>query len=132
MIFTCVFILCINGSKSLQWFYHDVYLILLWIYFCSTGWNEVKNWPKDNVELGQASGVSLDSEGLVYVFHRGDRQWGYETFDLQNRLRDSQRSRGPIPVPTVIIFHPVSGEVLKKWGQNLWVINAIIFTWFFK
>lgn len=86
------------------------------------GWKEVKNWPKDAFPLGQVSGVSLASNGAVYVFHRGDRQWGSETFDSRNKITESERSRGPISMPTVIIYDPITGGILQKWGENMFYL----------
>ncbi|XP_075216771.1 peptidyl-alpha-hydroxyglycine alpha-amidating lyase 1-like isoform X2 [Lycorma delicatula] len=86
------------------------------------GWVAVENWPKDSLELGQVSGVSVDSKGLVYIFHRGDRVWDSSTFDAVNKITTIERHRGPISVPTVIIYNPTSGQILQKWGENLFYL----------
>jgi peptidylamidoglycolate lyase len=77
----------------------------------------VPSWPEASVKLGQASGVDFDTEHNVVIFHRGDRQWGYETFDLKNNFL--QKDLGPIQSNTVYVIHPTSGKVLHEWGSNM-------------
>ena len=69
------------------------------------------------MKLGQASGVDFDTEGNVVIFHRGDRSWGYETFDNNNHFL--QQDLGPIQSDTVYVIHPVSGQLLHQWGRNM-------------
>lgn len=81
-------------------------------------WLLVPNWPaKGTPPLGQVSGVSINSRGEIVIFHRGDRQWGSQTFNLQNVYMESDR--GPISNSTVLVFHPESGVLLKKWGESM-------------
>ena len=42
----------------------------------------VPNWPPKETadQLGQLSGVSIDSYGNPVIFHRGDRTWNLHTF----------------------------------------------------
>ncbi|XP_017772312.1 PREDICTED: peptidyl-glycine alpha-amidating monooxygenase B-like [Nicrophorus vespilloides] len=35
----------------------------------------VKNWPKDKLNLGQISGVAVNSDLQPVLFHRADRIW---------------------------------------------------------
>lgn len=35
----------------------------------------VKNWPKVPLNLGQVSGVSVNSHNQPVIFHRADRIW---------------------------------------------------------
>lgn len=99
---------------SVRFYFTYFNFILLFL-----GWIEIKNWPKDLFKVGQVSAVSVDSKGFVYIFHRGDRVWDSSTFDIANRITVGERNRGPISVPTVIVYHPTSGEILQKWGENL-------------
>eukprot|EP00058_Branchiostoma_floridae_P016073 XP_002601561.1 hypothetical protein BRAFLDRAFT_95800 [Branchiostoma floridae] len=41
-----------------------------------------EDWPVQNLELGQVSGVAVCPAGHVHVFHRGDRVWDSRTRDL--------------------------------------------------
>lgn len=76
----------------------------------------VPDWPKEQISLGQVSGVSLDPLGNVYVFHRAQRAWGIYSFRQNNTFAESYL--GPIADPTVAVIHPKTGMVLKLWGQN--------------
>lgn len=38
----------------------------------------VKNWPEENLKLGQVAGVSVNSALQPVIFHRGDRVWDVE------------------------------------------------------
>ena len=42
----------------------------------------VPDWPPKATadQLGQLSGVAIDSYGNAVVFHRGDRTWNMDTF----------------------------------------------------
>merc|ERR1719370_2380559 len=44
------------------------------------------NWPTAETAkaLGQLSGVSIDTYGNAVIFHRGDRTWTGQTFNLDN------------------------------------------------
>lgn len=80
---------------------------------------ESPNWPYprqiDN-SIGQVSGVSVSKDNLVYIFHRGDREWNQSTFYFNNVYRD--QSRGPISGPAVVVFDSKNGSVINKWGSN--------------
>ncbi|XP_022191867.2 peptidyl-alpha-hydroxyglycine alpha-amidating lyase 1 [Nilaparvata lugens] len=82
-------------------------------------YTEDQDWLKDLPALGQVSGVTVDANGLVYIFHRGDRVWGSQTFDNQERLQDNERLRGPIANYTIIVHDPSTRTTVIRWGQNL-------------
>lgn len=100
-----------------------VVTLLVFMYFQFIDWLPVPKWPaRGTPSLGQVSGVSINSRGEVVVFHRVDRQWGSQTFNLYNVYMESDR--GPIRNSTVLVFHPESGVVLQKWGENMYVISC--------
>ncbi len=37
---------------------------------------EVSDWPEAELQLGQVSGLALNSNGDLIIFHRGDHIWG--------------------------------------------------------
>jgi len=39
---------------------------------------EVSDWPEADLQLGQVSGLALNSKGDLIIFHRGDHKWGRE------------------------------------------------------
>lgn len=76
----------------------------------------VPDWPDPSKHLGQLSAVSIDTDGNILVFHRGDRTWGSQTFLPDNTF--SEISLGPIKQSTVIVFNATTGHVLFEWGSN--------------
>ncbi|KAK4885477.1 hypothetical protein RN001_001748 [Aquatica leii] len=78
---------------------------------------EVENWPETNLNLGQVSGVAVNTNEEPVIFHRGDRVWDINTFDYQNNY--AERELGPISTHTVLTLDPKNGRVIKKWGKNL-------------
>ncbi|CAL8322247.1 unnamed protein product [Lota lota] len=77
---------------------------------------EVTTWPEVKLQLGQVSGVALDSYGNLVIFHRGDHHWGVNSFD--NKARYQQRSIGPIQQSTILVVDQVKGDILKASGRN--------------
>jgi peptidylamidoglycolate lyase len=63
------------------------------------------------VKLGQVSGVDLDSEGNVFVFHRGEWAWQGEEPALLY-----------IPTPTVLVLDGETGELVRQWGAATFVL----------
>jgi DNA-binding beta-propeller fold protein YncE len=61
----------------------------------------------EGVELGQVTGLAVDSLDRLYVFHRAGR-----AFDNED----------PIPEPTILVFDTVSGRLLDEFGENLFVV----------
>ena len=80
---------------------------------------DVSDWPKDfnKIEFGQISGVATDSEGNVYMFHRGKTVWDAHSFDDKNIFK--QIKNGPITAKTVVQFNGASGDRVNSWGENL-------------
>jgi peptidylamidoglycolate lyase len=58
--------------------------------------------------LGSVSGVGIDTDGNVFVFHRNERTWP----------ASDELSTTPIAGPTVTVFHPRTGAVLAQWGAD--------------
>jgi DNA-binding beta-propeller fold protein YncE len=70
----------------------------------------VHGWPTlpEGVELGQVSGVGVDSQERVFVFHRADHSL--------------KRTTDPIKVPAVLCFDGQTGKFLASWGENMFVL----------
>ncbi|XP_056146473.1 peptidylglycine alpha-amidating monooxygenase isoform X2 [Lampris incognitus] len=81
---------------------------------------EVTAWPESLLQLGQVSGLALDSDANLVIFHRGDHLWGSNSFDSQGRYQ--QRSLGPIQQSTILVVDPVKGHVLKASGRNMFYL----------
>ncbi|VVC24940.1 Hypothetical protein CINCED_3A005809 [Cinara cedri] len=81
--------------------------------------HESPEWPfprKIDSSIGQISGVSISKDNLVYIFHRGDREWNDTTFLYNNVYRN--QARGPITEPAVLVLDSKNGSVINRWGSN--------------
>ena len=72
----------------------------------------VHGWPElpPGEILGQATGVDVDSNGNVWVFHRAGRTW-QEPFPAD-----------PIQGTTVWVFESRTGRLLRSWGAGLFIM----------
>lgn len=77
----------------------------------------VRNWPKVPLNLGQVSGVSVNSASQPVIFHRSDRIWDETTFNETNHYQHA--NLGPIKDYTVLTLDPQDGKILGRWGANL-------------
>ena len=77
----------------------------------TSGYEEVKNWPRlpAGIELGECSGVAVDANGRVFVFHRPGR--GFDTAATE-KLKE----------PAVLEIDPDSGRLLNSWGANTFLV----------
>lgn len=67
------------------------------------------------LKFTQPSAVSMDLNGNIAIFHRGDRIWGLDSFDNENRF---DRNKGPITQNTITLLDK-SGKVVSEWGRNM-------------
>ena len=72
----------------------------------------VSNWPQlpENENLGQVSGIAVDKQQDVFVFHRTGRRW---TDPFPDSL---------ISLPTVTLLNGKTGKVIKRWGANTFIM----------
>lgn len=78
----------------------------------NTSYVLVEEWPKlsKNHVLGLPSGLGIDSNNNIIVFHRADRVWE-ETFP-EDKIQEN----------TILTLDNQTGEVLKSWGANLFIM----------
>ncbi|XP_059213353.1 peptidyl-glycine alpha-amidating monooxygenase isoform X2 [Centropristis striata] len=81
---------------------------------------QVSGWPQSSLQLGQVSGLALDSDSNLVIFHRGDHHWGADSFNSQARYQ--QRSLGPIQQSTILVVDPVKGNILKASGRDMFYL----------
>ncbi|XP_067885876.1 peptidyl-glycine alpha-amidating monooxygenase B isoform X5 [Heterodontus francisci] len=81
---------------------------------------EALDWPGGKLKLGQVSGVALDSEDNLVIFHRGDHVWDENSFD-QKHIYQPQ-GIGPIRYNTILTLDPVSVKVLNAVGANIFYL----------
>ena len=72
----------------------------------------VHGWPQlpEGHILGQATGVDVDSQGNVFVFHRAGREWSDDP------------PATAIANSTIEVFEGSSGRHLRSWGSNLFLM----------
>ena len=74
----------------------------------------VKNWlhlPND-LKLGNPTGISIDTNQNIVVFHRADREWA-----LLGAMPDSS-----IKSKTILIIDKKNGKLITSWGDNLFIM----------
>ncbi|XP_051268229.1 peptidyl-glycine alpha-amidating monooxygenase isoform X1 [Dicentrarchus labrax] len=81
---------------------------------------QVSVWPQSSLQLGQVSGLALDADSNLVIFHRGDHHWGAESFNSQARYQ--QMFLGPIQQSTILVVDPVKGNILKASGRNMFYL----------
>ncbi|XP_033844984.1 peptidyl-glycine alpha-amidating monooxygenase-like isoform X2 [Periophthalmus magnuspinnatus] len=81
---------------------------------------QVINWPQGPLQLGQVSGVAIDADSNLVVFHRGDHAWEDKSFDSKDRYQ--QKTLGPIQQSTILVLDTVSGKILKASGRNMFYL----------
>ena len=71
----------------------------------------VHGWPRipEEYVVGQVTGVAVDSQNRVHVFHRA------------NRL-DRSNLETPVAQSTILSIDGETGEVLSMWGENLFAV----------
>lgn len=74
----------------------------------------VKDWPKlpAGFEMGNPTGLAIDTSGHLVVFRRSYRVW-----PATGPLPDS-----PITEKTILILDRHSGEIIDSWGENLFLM----------
>src|SRR5436305_5822118 len=74
-------------------------------------YEEVKDWPKlpATVHMGEAAGVSVDTNGHVFVFHRPGR--GFDTAATEK-----------LAEPTVLEIDAAAGTLINAWGANMFLV----------
>lgn len=86
--------------------------------FVISDYSRVQNWPTPSRRLGAIAAVALDVYKNVVVFHRAERVWNSETFDVTTNVF-KQQNLGPIKDNTIITFDRETGNVLSEWGNDL-------------
>ncbi|XP_075397438.1 peptidyl-glycine alpha-amidating monooxygenase isoform X10 [Tenrec ecaudatus] len=81
---------------------------------------EELEWPGVYLLPGQVSGVALDSENNLVIFHRGDHVWDGNSFD--SMFVYQQRGLGPIEEDTILVIDPNNAAVLQSGGKNLFYL----------
>ena len=72
----------------------------------------VTSWPMlpKGVQLGQVTGVAVDSKNHVFVFHRSDRTW------IQPFPKEKIKGH------TIAMFNGETGELIKTFGEDKFIM----------
>jgi peptidylamidoglycolate lyase len=78
------------------------------------GYELVNNWPQLPADfvLGNPTGIGIDNNQRIYVFHRAGRTWPY----IQS-MPDSTISSN-----TIIVLDRDSGKIINSWGDSLFIM----------
>jgi peptidylamidoglycolate lyase len=73
----------------------------------------VKDWPRlpQHFQLGNPTGLGIDTEQNLIVFHRAGRTWSW--FGMPEELIDDK---------TLLILDKDSGKILDSWGEDLFIM----------
>lgn len=80
----------------------------------TTKYELVKNWldlPKE-LKLGNPTGISIDTNQNIVIFHRVDREWSLFGSMPEN----------PIESKTILIIDKDNGKLITSWGDNLFIM----------
>ncbi|XP_027527037.1 peptidyl-glycine alpha-amidating monooxygenase isoform X9 [Neopelma chrysocephalum] len=81
---------------------------------------EAVEWPGLDLKLGQVSGLALDPENNLVIFHRGDHVWDENSFD--SKFVYQQRGLGPIEENTILVLNPSNAKLLHSTGKSLFYL----------
>ncbi|KAM6289742.1 LOW QUALITY PROTEIN: peptidyl-glycine alpha-amidating monooxygenase [Aegotheles albertisi] len=81
---------------------------------------EAVEWPGLDLKLGQVSGLALDPENNLVIFHRGDHVWDENSFD--SKFVYQQRGLGPIEQNTILVLNPSNAKLLHSMGRRLFYL----------
>ena len=79
-----------------------------------TRYERVANWPAlpKEIKLGNPTGIAIDTNGQLIIFHRGSRRW-----PLIGAM-----PRSFIKEKTVLLIDPATGKLLSSWGDNMFIM----------
>jgi peptidylamidoglycolate lyase len=74
----------------------------------------VKNWPAlpKELNLGNPTGVGIDTNQNIIVFHRAEREW-----PLLSSMPDK-----PIYSKTILTIDKNNGNLISSWGDSLFIM----------
>jgi len=77
-------------------------------------YKQEKYWPQlpSNFKLGNPTGLGIDTNQNIFVFHRADRTW-----PLLGAMPTTAISSN-----TILMLDRQSGKILNSWGSNLFIM----------
>jgi peptidylamidoglycolate lyase len=79
-----------------------------------TRYELVKTWPQfpSGFKLGNPSGIGIDTNQHIVVFHRADREWPVVGEMPKERIKSK----------TILVIDKDNGKLLKSWGEDLFIM----------
>lgn len=86
-----------------------------------------KDWPKlpETFKFGQVTGLSRDTQGFLYVFHRASIVWVNDIFDKNGNYNLDKKK--PIKENTIVKIDSNTGEVVNQTGASFFYVPHGIF-----
>ncbi|XP_063151457.1 peptidyl-glycine alpha-amidating monooxygenase isoform X2 [Candoia aspera] len=81
---------------------------------------EVADWPGITLRLGQVSGLALDPNNHLVIFHRGDHVWDANSFNSSYVYQ--QKGLGPIKENTILVLEASGSAILRSTGRNMFYL----------
>uniref|UniRef100_U3ERT9 Peptidyl-glycine alpha-amidating monooxygenase n=1 Tax=Micrurus fulvius TaxID=8637 RepID=U3ERT9_MICFL len=81
---------------------------------------EVADWPGITLKLGQVSGLALDPNNNLVIFHRGDHVWDANSFNSSYVYQ--QKGLGPIKENTILVVEASTSTILHSTGRNMFYL----------
>jgi len=72
----------------------------------------IKSWPPSLKDLGDPSGIAVDTAGNIVVFHRGTKKWPL-LFPF---------SKAIIPENTILVLDRNTGQIKNSWGGGIFIM----------
>ncbi|KAI6182933.1 Peptidylamidoglycolate lyase [Aphelenchoides bicaudatus] len=73
--------------------------------------------PKIPLNIGHATGVAVNKDGQLVVFHRAGRVW--DEFSFNEKTNVFNKSLDALHNATITVLDPTSGQILGEFGQGL-------------
>ncbi|MEO5594662.1 MAG: peptidyl-alpha-hydroxyglycine alpha-amidating lyase family protein [Chitinophagaceae bacterium] len=72
------------------------------------------NWPDfaDSFQLGTPTGIGIDSNQNIFIFHRAGRKWPLDGSMYKTR----------IAAKTILLLDSDNGKIINSWGDNLFIM----------
>jgi peptidylamidoglycolate lyase len=71
------------------------------------------NWPEGSMHsLGNPTGIGIDSDQNILVFHRANRTWTAESAMPVDRISST----------TILMMDSISGKPIKSWGEDMFIM----------
>lgn len=79
-----------------------------------TGYELVKDWPQlpGNFRLGNPTGIGIDSNQNIFIFHRANREWPLFGSMPQSKISST----------TILLLDGQTGKMINSWGAGIFIM----------